>query len=137
MSAVDPILPQGVGYGLTLGIGFLFAVFMVAITWSLKRYAYENQTPEQFTTANHSIKSGLVASSVVSTWTWAATLLQSTTVTYQYGVSGAFWYAGGACVQIILFATIAIELKRRAPNAHTCECWVANLRKGKASGEFG
>jgi SSS family transporter len=25
----------------------------------------------------------------------------------------------GACVQIILFATIAIELKRRAPNAHT------------------
>jgi Na+/proline symporter len=29
------------------------------------------------------------------------------------------WYAGGACVQIILFATLAIELKRRAPNAHT------------------
>lgn len=25
----------------------------------------------------------------------------------------------GACVQIILFATLAIELKRRAPNAHT------------------
>ena len=28
-------------------------------------------------------------------------------------------YASGATVQIILFATLAIELKRRAPNAHT------------------
>jgi Na+/proline symporter len=92
---------------------------MLGITWSLKRYNYELQTSEEFTTAGRSLKSGLVASSVVSTWTWAATLLQSTTVTYRYGISGALWYAGGACVQIILFATLAIELKRRAPNAHT------------------
>lgn len=35
------------------------------------------------------------------------------------GVSGPFWYASGATVQVILFATLAIELKRRAPNAHT------------------
>lgn len=38
---------------------------------------------------------------------------------YRYGVSGPFWYASGATVQILLFATLAIELKRRAPNAHT------------------
>jgi Na+/proline symporter len=60
-----------------------------------------------------------VASAVVSSWTWAATLLQSTSVCYRYGVSGPFWYASGATVQILLFATLAIELKRRAPNAHT------------------
>jgi Na+/proline symporter len=40
-------------------------------------------------------------------------------VAYNYGVSGPFWYASGATVQILLFASIAIELKRRAPNAHT------------------
>ncbi len=28
-------------------------------------------------------------------------------------------YASGATVQVLLFATLAIELKRRAPNAHT------------------
>ena len=28
-------------------------------------------------------------------------------------------YASGATIQILLFATLAIELKRRAPNAHT------------------
>lgn len=36
------------------------------------------------------------------------------------GVSGPLWYAAGATVQILLFATVAIELKRRAPNAHVC-----------------
>lgn len=72
-----------------------------------------------FTTAGRSAKSGLVGSAVVSSWTWAATLLQSTGVCYRYGVSGPFWYASGATVQILLFATLAIQLKRRAPNAHT------------------
>lgn len=49
----------------------------------------------------------------------AATLLQSTAVAYDYGVSGPFWYASGATVQVILFASLAIELKRKSPNAHT------------------
>jgi SSS family transporter len=40
-------------------------------------------------------------------------------VAYKYGISGPFFYASGATVQILLFATLAIELKRRAPNAHT------------------
>ncbi|KAK2017525.1 sodium symporter family protein [Colletotrichum eremochloae] len=114
-----PVLNQGWGYGLMIGFGVLFAVFMIIITWALKRYNYELQTSEMFTTAGRSLKSGLVASSVLSTWTWAATLLQSTAVAYKYGVSGPVWYASGATVQIILFATLAIELKRRAPNAHT------------------
>ncbi|EME83280.1 uncharacterized protein MYCFIDRAFT_215251 [Pseudocercospora fijiensis CIRAD86] len=43
----------------------------------------------------------------------------SSAIAYKYGVSGPFWYASGATVQIILFATLAIELKRKAPNAHT------------------
>lgn len=89
------------------------------MTFILKRYNQELQTSEMFTTAGRTVKSGLVGSAVVSSWTWAATLLQSTGVCYRYGVSGPFWYASGATVQILLFATLAIELKKRAPNAHT------------------
>ena len=51
--------------------------------------------------------------------TWAATLLQSSNVTYKYGVSGPFWYAAGATIQIVLFGILAIEVKRKAPTAHT------------------
>ncbi|KAJ6037265.1 hypothetical protein N7540_001544 [Penicillium herquei] len=112
-------LSQGFGYGIILGLGFAFALLMIFITWALKRYQNEVQTSEMFSTAGRSVKSGLVAAAVVSSWTWAATLLQSSSVAYKYGVSGPFYYASGATVQILLFATIAIELKRRAPNAHT------------------
>jgi len=31
------------------------------------------------------------ASVLVSQWTWAATILQSTSVAYLYGISGSFW----------------------------------------------
>uniref|UniRef100_A0A060T9S5 ARAD1D16852p n=1 Tax=Blastobotrys adeninivorans TaxID=409370 RepID=A0A060T9S5_BLAAD len=112
-------LPQSAGYGIVVGLGFAFCFGMMLITYLLKRYKKQYMTSEEFSTAGRSVKTGLIGSAVVSSWTWAATLLQSTTVTYEYGVSGAFWYAAGACVQIILFATIAIELKRKAPNAHT------------------
>ncbi|OGE51832.1 hypothetical protein PENARI_c012G10712 [Penicillium arizonense] len=112
-------LSKAFGYGIILGLGFAFALLMIFITWALKRYQHEVQTSEMFSTAGRSVKSGLVAAAVVSSWTWAATLLQSSAVAYKYGISGPFFYASGATVQILLFATIAIELKRRAPNAHT------------------
>ncbi|KAK3695696.1 Sodium:solute symporter family-domain-containing protein [Podospora appendiculata] len=117
--AVTPSLSAGVGYGVVLGLGIAFALGMILVTFILRRYNRELQTSEMFNTAGRTVKSGLVGSAVVSSWTWAATLLQSTGICYRYGVSGPFWYASGATVQILLFATLAIELKRRAPNAHT------------------
>ncbi|KAL9043845.1 MAG: hypothetical protein Q9214_002980 [Letrouitia sp. 1 TL-2023] len=91
--ALSTPLNQSVGYGVVIGVGFLFALGMVTTTYVLKRYQNEVQTSE--------------------------ILLQSSGVAYRYGVSGPFWYASGATVQILLFATLAIELKRKAPNAHT------------------
>lgn len=119
MSSPGPALSQSFGYGIVLGVGFGFALFMIAITHILKRFNNEVQTSEMFNTAGRTMKSGIVAAAVVSSWTWAATLLQSSGVCYRYGVSGPFWYASGATVQILLFATLAITLKKRAPNAHT------------------
>ena len=55
---------------------------------------------------------GLTAAVIVSQWTWAATLLQSSNVAWQYGVSGPFWYASGASTQILLFGILAIQIKR-------------------------
>lgn len=68
------ILSQGVGYGVVLGVGFLFALGMMFTTWALRRYNNELQTSEVFSTAGRSVKSGLVAAAVISSWTWAATL---------------------------------------------------------------
>ena len=62
---------------------------------------------------------GLTACVVVSNWTWAATLLQSSNVAYKFGVSGPFWYAAGATIQVLLFAILAVEIKRKTPMVHT------------------
>ena len=45
--------------------------------------------------------------------------MQSSTVAYQFGISGPFWYAAGASIQMVLFGIVVIELKRKAPSSHT------------------
>jgi len=74
----------------------------------------------------------LTASVIVSQWTWAATLLQSSNVAWQYGVSGPFWYASGATIQVLLFGVLAISLKTVAPSAHTV-CEIVNARWGRVA----
>ena len=82
--ASTPPLSQGFGYGIVIGLGFAFAIGMILTTYLLKRYNNEVQTSEMFSTAGRTVKTGLVASAVVSSWTWAATLLQSSGVAYRY-----------------------------------------------------
>ncbi|KAF8505220.1 urea transporter [Gautieria morchelliformis] len=119
-STVSTVLPQGAGYGVVVGIGLFFSVFMLGLTWLQARYTpFSPSNSEEFTSASRSVKPGLIASGIVSAWTWAATLLQSSAVAYKYGISGPWWYAGGATVQVLLFAQLAAKLKLNAPNAHT------------------
>ncbi|KAK6454009.1 urea active transport protein [Scheffersomyces xylosifermentans] len=112
-------LPQGAGYAVVVGLGAVFAVGMVLTTYVLKRYNKEIMTAEEFATAGRSVKTGLISAAVVSSWTWAATLLTSTTQVYNNGISGGFFYAAGATCQITLFACLAIKGKEKAPGAHT------------------
>ncbi|KAK5125938.1 hypothetical protein LTR85_011293 [Meristemomyces frigidus] len=119
-TTVAPILGQGVGYGVVIGIGAFFTALMAFISWAQNRYTrYSTKTSEEFNTASRSIKPGLIACGVVSAWTWAATLLQSATVAYEYGISGPFWYAAGATVQIFMFSVLAVKVKQNAPMCHT------------------
>ena len=117
--AVGEALPEWIGWAIVVGLGMVFAVIISVEVKIEEKYLGVNQTSEMFNTAGRTIKTGLTAAAIVSAWTWAATLLQSSTVAYQYGISGPFWYAAGASIQVLLFGILAIELKRKAPNAHT------------------
>ncbi|KAF2489325.1 hypothetical protein BU16DRAFT_575685 [Lophium mytilinum] len=119
VAVVKPPLSQGVAYGIVLGFGIVFALSMNAITWISRKYLHESADANMQLTARKSVKSGLVASAVVSSWCYAATILNSVRLTYVFGFPGLWWFVSGATVQIILYAVIAIELKRRAPRANT------------------
>ena len=116
---IGKALPEQVGWFIVVGLGAIFAVVISVEIKLEEKYLGVKETSEWFNTAGRTIKTGLTAAAIVSAWTWAATLLQSSTVAYQYGVSGPFWYAAGASIQVLLFGILAIELKRKAPNAHT------------------
>ena len=113
------VLDESIGWFIVVGLGMVFAGIISAEIKIEEKYLGHVQNSEWFNTAGRIIKTGLTAAAIVSAWTWAATLLQSSTVAYLYGVSGPFWYAAGATIQVLLFGILAIELKRKAPNAHT------------------
>jgi len=127
-----PPLPEGAGYTIVLGFGVFFSLFTTALVYVDKFVNGTEHTSEYFNTAGRTVKTGLTASVIVSQWTWAATLLQSSNVAWNYGVSGPFWYASGATIQVLLFGILAIEVKRRAPTAHTV-CEMVLARWGKAA----
>lgn len=108
------------GYIIVLGMGCGMTLLAMFLTW-VGKLGKEDQaiSSEYFNTAGRSVKTGLTASVIVSQWTWAATLLQSSNVAWNFGVSGPFWYASGATIQVLLFGIIAIEIKRKCPTAHT------------------
>mmetsp|Transcript_10293 Transcript_10293/g.20688 ORF Transcript_10293/g.20688 Transcript_10293/m.20688 type:complete len:107 (-) Transcript_10293:775-1095(-) len=84
-------LSQSAGYLVVLGFGALFSFLTTNIVMFNRAFSGTMETSENFNTAGRMVKTGLTASVVVSQWTWAATLLQSSYVGYAYGVSGPFW----------------------------------------------
>lgn len=123
------VLSEGAGYGIVLGFGVGFSLITTFLVYLDKRFNGTNISSEFFNTAGRTVKTGLTAAVIVSQWTWAATLLQSSNVAYQYGVSGPFWYASGATIQVLLFGILAIQVKRYCPNAHTI-CEIIDARWG-------
>jgi Na+/proline symporter len=126
------LMPLGAGFGIVLGFGVFFSVITTILTMLETKFAGVEMTSEHFNTAGRDVKTGLTASVIVSQWTWAATLLQSSNVAWNHGISGPFWYASGATIQILLYGILALEVKRRAPNSHTF-LELVNARWGKAA----
>ncbi|KAJ7132212.1 Na+/solute symporter [Mycena epipterygia] len=114
------LLNQGYGYGIVVGLGFAFASLMVFLTWVQAKFTKMNpNAASEFATASRSIKAGLICCGITSAWTWSATLLQSSTATYQSGLSAAWWYGVGGTIQIAIFSMIAAKVKMNANGATT------------------
>ncbi|KAG1786471.1 Na+/solute symporter [Suillus plorans] len=119
-SEFKPLLAQSVGYGVVVGVGFFFAgVMFILTTLQRKFFKFSPASSEEFTSASRSVKPGLICCGIVSAWTWSATLLQSSTVAYTFGVSGPWWYGVGGTIQVAMFGMVASKVKQNANGAHT------------------
>ncbi|ODV96528.1 hypothetical protein PACTADRAFT_39464 [Pachysolen tannophilus NRRL Y-2460] len=131
MTSSVQILDQGVGYGILVGVGALFATFIAVITKLMNRYLHENSnSTEMFMVANRSVGIGLTGSAVLSSWLWATVILWSVVMVYNYGIGSAYLYAATSSVQIAILTVIGIEAKLKIPHAHT-SLEIIQLRYGK------
>ncbi|KAJ5730415.1 uncharacterized protein N7483_004923 [Penicillium malachiteum] len=106
---------------------------MMLITKILKKTTGEdNKKTEMFMTANRTVRTGLTASAVISSWLWSTALLGSSYVGYDYGVAGPFWFAAGCSPMIVFFSLLGISCKRKIPEAHT-SLEVVRIRYGRAA----
>ena len=82
----DPPLPTGVGWVICVALGCFFAALVSVMVYvSNRNVSASEQTgnnSEVYSTAGRTISAGLTAADVVSKWTWAATLLQSSNVLF-------------------------------------------------------
>ena len=106
-----------------------FSALMLSLSAIQARYTgLSLKNSDEFNSASRSVKPGLIASGIVSAWTWAASLvsavtcglfkmnhastvrptwqLQSSVVAYKDGIAGPWWYGAGATVQVLLFAQV-------------------------------
>jgi Na+/proline symporter len=114
-----PPLSVYTGWGVILGFGLFFTIFTMTLTYYEVKVYGTTMSSEYFNTAGRNVGAGLTAAVIVSQWTWAATLLMSSNMGWRVGIAGPFWYASGATIQILLFAILAIQVKRRASHMHT------------------
>ncbi|KAE8344857.1 hypothetical protein BDV24DRAFT_171367 [Aspergillus arachidicola] len=131
--SVQPPLSQAVGYVIVVVVGLIIAFVMMLITKVLKKTTGEdNKKTEMFMTANRTVRTGLTASAVISSWLWTTAMLGSSFVGYDYGVAGPFWFAAGCSPMIVFFALIGISCKRKIPEAHT-SLEVVRIRYGRTA----
>ncbi|KAG9796326.1 urea active transporter-like protein, partial [Aureobasidium melanogenum] len=119
-TVVQAPLTQGAGYGVVVGLGVAFALGMVWVTRVMKKsFNEDNNSTETFMVANRSVGTGLTAAAVISSWLYSSALLGASLLTYRYGLALGVWWGASASTMICLMAYLAIQAKRRAPNAHT------------------
>jgi Na+/proline symporter len=107
--------------GLTPGLGYasmiLLGLFSLALSYAIKSLLVRNT--HDFIIADRKVGFGFGVGSVIAVWTWAMAVMMSSAMTYQWGLSGLFWFVvpnGFAVMAMIPFARI---LRRNMPYGYT------------------
>src|SRR3954451_12981327 len=107
--------------GLTPALGFgsmvALGLFSLALSYAIKSLLVRNT--HDFIIADRKVGFGFGVGSVIAVWTWAMAVMMSSAMTYQWGLSGLFWFVvpnGFAVIAMIPFARI---LRKNMPEGYT------------------
>lgn len=101
------------GFATMIGLG----VFLLILSYVIKTALVRNT--HDFIIADRKVGFGFGVGSVIAVWTWAMAVMMSSAMTYQWGLSGLFWFVvpnGFAVIAMIPFARV---LRRNMPQGYT------------------
>lgn len=123
-------LAQAAPLGPVEGVITVIALGLVMLTvasyakWKLVRNTHD------FVIAGRKLGLGFGIAGLLSVWTWVIGILIPMAVTYQYGLSGLFWFTvpnGAAVIAVIPFAK---KLRRLMPHGYTISEFVSARYSG-------
>ena len=96
-----------------------FSAFMLVLTAIQARYTgFSPKNSEEFNSASRSIKPGLIASGIVSAWTWAATLVRKPPLLSVLGNHTTLVAAIECCrIQIWYLGSVVVRRWCNSPSA--------------------
>lgn len=118
--AASPELTQGLGLSLMIGCGLVFLVMAYVIKSKLVRNTHD------FIISNRRIGLGFGVGAIVSVWTWAMAVMMSSAMTFQWGLSGLFWFVVPNGFAIMAVIPLAKALRRRMPAGYTISQFIHN-----------
>ena len=111
--ATMPSLTPTLGFASMIGLG----LFSLALSYAVKTFLVRNT--HDFIIADRRIGFGFGVGSVIAVWTWAMAVMMSSAMTFQWGLSGLFWFVvpnGLAVMAMIPFARV---LRKNMPEGYT------------------
>lgn len=106
-------LTPTLGFGLMIGFGVLFLILAFVIKHGLIRSTHD------FIISNRKVGLGFGVGAVISVWTWAMAVMMSSAMTYQWGLSGLFWFVVPNGFAIMAMVPLARILRRKMPEGYT------------------
>jgi Na+/proline symporter len=106
-------LTPELGFGLMIAFGILFLVLAFVIKARLIRSTHD------FIISNRKVGFGFGVGAVISVWTWAMAVMMSSAMTYQWGLSGLFWFVVPNGFAIMAMVPLARVLRGHMPDGYT------------------
>lgn len=106
-------LSAGLGIALMIGSGLLFLIIALIVKKKLVHSTHD------FIISNRQIGLGFGVGTVISVWTWAMAVMMSSAMTYQWGLSGLFWFVVPNGFAIMAMIPLARVLRARMPDGYT------------------
>jgi urea-proton symporter len=116
----SPGLTLGLGLALMIGTGLLFLAIAYVIRSNLVRNTHD------FIISNRRVGLGFGVGSIIAVWTWAMAVMMSTAMTFQWGLSGLFWFVVPNGLAVMLMVPLAKILRRRMPAGYTISQFAFN-----------